>query len=172
MRKQVISILLFAAISVLAPAGADENAPGAPPQPPGADYALGAVNTQRTLIEVVGKQFTDWTYPSDLLPEEFPGLKYVSGPGDSGLSPKAAWRKPVTLKHDPSGADVFVNCYRRPEKRSRLRDPNLSGTPSVPLTEPDYPYQSAEFHALKAAAASVKTREVFVFLSGNDLGRP
>ncbi|MBC8869321.1 MAG: hypothetical protein H8E44_07875 [Planctomycetes bacterium] len=147
-------------------AEADRNVPAGPP---GGDRAVVPVNTQKTLIEAVGKQFTDteWEYPSDLLPDTFPGLEHVSGPGDPGVSGKAAWRKPVTLKHGPSGTEVFVNCYRRRKQLAQPLDPNLPGTPLLPLTEPDYRYQSADFHALKAAAARETTRDVFVFLDGD-----
>jgi len=124
-------------------------------------------------VTVVGKRFTDtdWEYPSDLLPDTFPGLEHVSGPGDPRLSPKGkgSWRKPVTLKHGPSGAEVFVNCFRRREEPAHARDPNLPGTPFLPLTESDYRYQPTDFHALKAATAREKTRDVFVFLDGDIL---
>jgi hypothetical protein len=129
------------------------------------------VNTQKTLIEAVGKQFKDedWEYPSDLLPDTFPGLEHVSGPGDSGVSGKGVWRKPVTLKHASSGIEVLVNCYRRREQPAQSLDPSLPGTPFLPLEEPDYRYESTEFHDLKAAAAREKTRDVFVFLDGDVL---
>ncbi len=143
--------------------------PPAPVQPPGAGPVLIPVNTQKTLAAVVGNRFTDWAYPADLLPKKFPGLEHVSGPGDPELPAKAAWRKPVALKHGPSQAEVFVNCYRLAPKQPQPADPNVSRTPFLPLTEPDYRYESAEFHALKAAAAQEGSRNVFAFLDGDVL---
>jgi hypothetical protein len=143
--------------------------PAAPSGPPVGDSVLIPINTQTTLAEVVGKGFTEWEYRTGLLPEKFPGLEYVSGPNDPGLGAKGAWRKPVSFKHGPSGAEVLVNCYRRRVKLTHAPDPNLPGTPFVPLEEPDYRYESTEFHDLKAAAAREKPRDVFVFLDGDVL---
>jgi hypothetical protein len=148
---------------------ADENASYAPPPPPGDNGVLVPVNTQTTLAKVVGKGFTEWEYPTGLLPETFSGLEYVSGPNDLVLGSKGSWRKPVTLKHGPSGAEVLVNCYRRREEPTEPPDPNLPGTPFVPPEEPDHRYESAEFHDLKAAVAREKSRGVFVFLDGGIL---
>src|SRR5688500_17708554 len=70
-----------------------------PDGPPGNEPPRVVVNSQKSLAEIVGEGFRDeaWDYPAELLPREFPGLVYVSGPADRGIDPKAAWRKPVIL---------------------------------------------------------------------------
>ena len=121
------------------------------------------MNSQKSLVDAVGDGFQNeaWESPTALLPPEFPGFAYVSGPGDQGLSPKGAWRKPVVLNDKASGVEVSVNCYRRrDDKRAAADGPR---TPSFPLEEPDYRYKPAAFHKLRAAAAAEGDREVFAF---------
>ncbi len=133
--------------------------PGEIPRTPGGGPVV--VNSQKSLVDAVGDGFDEaWEYPFGLVPREFPGLSYVSGPGDQGLGPKGSWRKPIVLKDRASGVEIFVNCYRRHE-RKRPTGPPL--TPAAPDLEPDYRYTPVVFHGLRAAAAS----EVFVFRDGD-----
>ncbi len=133
--------------------------PGEIPRTPGGGPVV--VNSQKSLIDAVGDGFDKaWEYPFGLVPREFPGLSYVSGPGDQGLGPKGPWRKPIILKDKASSVEIFVNCYRR---RERKKPAGVPVTPAAPDLEPDYPYKPVEFHGLRAAAAS----EVFVFREGD-----
>ncbi len=135
--------------------------------PPGAANSV-PVNSQATLVKVVGEGFGDeaWEYPKGLLPAKFEGLARVRGPEDVDLSPKAAWRKPVVLKHAASGAEVQVNCYLRREPRAEARLPKA---PFQPLTEPAAEFEAVKFHDLKAASASADGRAVFAFVDGHHL---
>jgi hypothetical protein len=128
------------------------------------------VNSQKTLAESVGDGFPDeaWLIPTGFLPTEFPEFRYVSGPADKSLSPKAAWRKPVVLKHEDSGVELHVNCYRLRDKPAVKHVKGL-GTPFLPLTEPDYQYEQLEFHNLRAAMATTESDSVIVFRRGDVL---
>jgi hypothetical protein len=138
-----------------------------PDGPPGGEPPRVVVNSQKSLAEVVGEGFRDeaWDYPAELIPREFPGLAYVSGPADRGTEPKAVWRKPVILR-DGTGVSIAVNCYRAREKQPK--GPG-SGSPFAPLLEPDYEYSKTEFHKLRAATASNEGRDVFAFRNGDHL---
>jgi hypothetical protein len=148
-------VLAIAAISFPLTTGAAEK-PAVP------------VNSQASLTKIVGKGFDDETreYPKGLLPAKFVGVALVSGPEDVDLSFKAAWRKPVVLKHAASGAEVQVNCYLRREQRAEALLPK---TPFQTLTEPDAEFEAAKFHDLKAATASADGRAVFAFVDGAHL---
>ena len=121
MRLLAVAAVVAALIS---PAGGDVlAAQTAPPDgPPGGEPVRVVVNSQRSLAEAVGDGFRDeaWDYPAGLVPDEFPGLVYVTGPADPGLW-KAAWRKPITLCDKAAGVEVALNCYR--VRRGRRRRP-------------------------------------------------
>jgi hypothetical protein len=126
------------------------------------------VNSQASLVKIVGEGFGDeaWEYPKGLLPAKFEGMTRVRAPEDVDLTPKAAWRKPVVLKHEESGGEVQVNCYLRREPRAEAPLPKA---PFQPLTEPAAEFEGVKFHDLKAASASAEGRAVFVFVDGDHL---
>ncbi len=104
------------------------------------------------------------------MPRKIPDFNFVNGPQYLGLSPKGAWRKPVLFKHATTGVKISLNCYNRAKKDEApaiAPKKKLSGTPFMPLLEPDFHYQPQAFHELKAAAASEKDRDVFVFRDGD-----
>jgi hypothetical protein len=142
--------------------------------PPGSPSQI-AENSQPTLRAVVGAADWEWADPAGLLPERFPGLRYLSGPGDAGLSPKASWRKPVVLRDARTGVEVSVNCYRKrsPAKASPQGGSSVGSSPALPLLEPDYAYRALAFHGLQAAAASFvegrSRRELLAFVQGERL---
>jgi hypothetical protein len=155
------------AVLVLLGASVDAQ-PGQPLGPPGGKPAVVTVNSQKSLADAVGEGFGDgtWEYPTRLLPREYPDLTYVSGPGDRGLGPKGAWRKPVVLTNRLSSVRLAVNVYRRRERPAAAGGVG-SRTPFAPLDEPDYRYVPAEFHGLRAAAATEGERQVFAFRDGD-----
>lgn len=163
MRVAVIVVAAFAILGLPTNGQPDEKLL----PPTGSDKRV-VVNSQQPLVDAVGDGFRDeaWEYPAGLLPRTFPELTYVSGPGDRGLSPKAAWRKPVVLKGMASQVELSVNCYRRREAQVAGIGGH-GGTPFASLVEPDYRYKPAQFHDLPAAAASEKDWEVFAFRDGN-----
>jgi hypothetical protein len=135
---------------------------------PGGGPVRVVVNSQKSLAEAVGADFRDeaWEHPAKLLPDNFPGLIYVSGPADRDAAPKAAWRKPVALRDKVGGVDVAINCYRAGAVQEKGFGP---GSPFAPLLESDYRYAKAEFHGLRAASASDGERDVFAFRDGDRL---
>lgn len=162
MREALVVSVVSAFLGV--PAG---GVPGEKVLPSGRESARVLVNSQKSLVEAIGDGFQDtaWEYPSGLVPRELPNLTYVSGPGDEGLGPKGAWRKPIIVKDEASGVMVSINCYRwRHDKRAPGGRPV---TPAAPLLEPNYRYRPAEFHGLRAATASEEDREVFTFRDGD-----
>ena len=84
---------------------ADPLPPGVPP------LAFHESLTKALGIEV---RNAEWEYPKGMVPAEFAGMTYVSGPEDKELSPKAAWRKPLVYR-DADG-EVAINVYRRRER--------------------------------------------------------
>ena len=79
---------------------------------PGGAPAQVDVNTQQTLVDIVGNVFPDdtWEYPHKFLPVKFSGLLQVGGPID-GYRGKQSWRKPVMLKDKAMGVELSVNVY-------------------------------------------------------------
>lgn len=128
--------------------------PSGPPggTPPGRIPGRVEVNSQPSLRALLGAGRWAWAYPERLLPGRLPGWTRVSGPGDPGLFPKDAWRKPVLLKHARSGARASVNCYER-ETAAPGAASGGGGTPAAPQLEPDYHYRPLPFHRIPAAVA-------------------
>jgi hypothetical protein len=146
---------------------------GQRPTPPNSPAANVVVNSEKSLAAAVGDGFIDeaWEYPTELLPSKVSGLKYISGPTDAGPS-KGAWRKPILLKDEASGAEIFINCYRWQDARKRESTkvkPGAVGTPFVALVEPDYQYKPVKFHDVRAASASAGDRHAFAFRDGDVL---
>jgi hypothetical protein len=157
-------VAAFISTSVSGPLAAQTPPPKGPP---GGGPVRVVVNSQSSLAEAIGADFRDaaWEHPARLLPDDFPGLIYVSGPADRGVAPKAAWRKPVALRDQVAGVEVAINCYRARAVQEEVGP----GTPSAPLLESDYRYAKAEFHGLRAASASDGVRDVFAFRDGDRL---
>ena len=143
--------------------------PGSKPTVPlGGATKRVTVNTQKTLISIVGEGFQDeaWEYPKGLLPADLPNLTYVRGPEDRGIALKAAWRMPVIYTHKETGISVAINGYRKRPEVSAI--PVLSN-PFATMTEPDYPYRPIDFHELKAASASEEGSDLWIFREGDIL---
>ena len=159
-----IRMWMGAVSALLAATSAGRCGEAAPP--PGAETALVVVNPQQSLRDAVGEGFPDqaWESPAGLSPKAFSGLRCVRGPSDSGLSPKARWRRPIVMIHKTAGVKLNVNCYRRREGKRADAAP---GTPSATLLEPDYEYQKCKFHGLPAATASMGNRYASVFRDGD-----
>lgn len=139
-------------------------------QPPVPGSASVSVNSQKSLTEIVGGEFAGdaaWESPKEILPADFPGLAYVSGPAVADLSPKGAWRKPVVLRDKDAGVEVAINCYRARDKKDEAEKGTVLGSPFIPLSELDLKYAKVEFHALKAARASNEEQDVFAFRDGD-----
>ena len=150
MRALIVGIVVLVAV-------------GVQPSPAAETVAQVPVNSQKSLAAIVGPGFPDgaWEYPTGLVPRAFAGLTYVSGPGDAGLAPKAAWRKPLLWQS--KAVTLAINCYRQQPAQP---DRGAGGTPFVSLEEPDYRYEAQAFHGLPAAAAAASGRAAFVFRDG------
>ncbi len=119
-----------------------------------------------------------WVYPDGerdgshrLLPEKLPGcFYYFSEPKDS--FGKGSWRRPVFYQQQSTNVTISINCYRKrthPTAQEIEQMRRLPRQPFMLAVEPDYKYEAAEFHGLKAAAAGMEDERVFVFRDGDIL---
>ncbi len=92
MRAAMVMVVISALLGVPA-----SGCPGEHQPLPGGGTVWVPTNSQKSLVDAVGEGFGGEAreYPTGLLPREFPGLTYVSGPGDHGLYGKTPSRKPV-----------------------------------------------------------------------------
>ena len=102
-----------------------------------------------------------------LVPSEISDFTYLGGPV-KWSSPKDAWRRPIVFEQEESNVFLNINCYRRRDKPA-AKTVEGTGSPFVPLREPDYKYTRLKFHDLRAATAATEKRNVIVFRLGDIL---